>query len=355
MSGRVRIGNRTKPDNTLRGVRFVRVSGMGVASTRFGSRMVRVPLKKVRSDRGREGPQRPAGSASAAIRGQGGGLRSCGSTFQGPARQLFSLTFTGFAMPRRPDVDSAGEVTRIMQGAGKPIHPPSTVPLEKGDLPFFASIFDEFARSEWTAHQLELAAMLARTMADLEREQRELREEGSVSVTDQGTPVVNPRKTVVQMHAGTIFSFRRSLQLNARAQLARFGYRPDRASPMPRHSAKHGHRSMMTSSANESDPRRPGRPVHSRVLPGSGGRKGPCRQASAPAAVPGAVYPRASTTIRPAPGGLSVDGAEERQDRADRLPGAGACGRAGEVQNTQIISGARSRDQAASSTSLRRR
>lgn len=85
-------------------------------------------------------------------------------------------------------------------------------------MPFFANVIDEFARSEWTAHQLEIAAMLARTMADLAREQVALRVEGSIMATDRGTPVVNPRKTVVQMHAGTILSFRRTLSLNARAQ-----------------------------------------------------------------------------------------------------------------------------------------
>src|SRR3546814_1326887 len=67
-------------------------------------------------------------------------------------------------------------------------------------------------------HQLEMAAMLARAMADLEREQYELRAEGSVMTSERGTPVVNPRKTVVQMHAGTILSMRRSLSLHARAQ-----------------------------------------------------------------------------------------------------------------------------------------
>src|SRR3546814_15054036 len=36
--------------------------------------------------------------------------------------------------------------------------------------------------------------------------------------SERGTPVVNPRKTVVQMHAGTILSMRRSLSLHARAQ-----------------------------------------------------------------------------------------------------------------------------------------
>jgi hypothetical protein len=121
-------------------------------------------------------------------------------------------------MARRPRIDSATEIVRVSAAAGRIITPPSNVPLEPGDLPFFASVVDEFARSEWTAHQLELAAMLARTMADLTREQAALRQEGSVARTDRGTPVVNPRKCVVQMHASTILSFRRSLALHARSE-----------------------------------------------------------------------------------------------------------------------------------------
>ena len=119
---------------------------------------------------------------------------------------------------RRGRIDSATEAVRVMQKSLAQIHPPASVPLDQCDLPFFVNVIDEFARSEWTAHQLELAAMLARTMADLEREQRMLREEGSVMFTDKGTPVVNPRKTIVQMNAATILSYRRSLSLHARAQ-----------------------------------------------------------------------------------------------------------------------------------------
>jgi hypothetical protein len=119
---------------------------------------------------------------------------------------------------RKPRIDSAAEAVRIMAAATQRVDPPSNVPLASGDLPFFASVIAEFARSEWTAHQLELAAMLARTMADLEREQRYLRDEGSVAKSDRGTPVVNPRKVLVQMHAGSILSFRRSLSLHVRAQ-----------------------------------------------------------------------------------------------------------------------------------------
>lgn len=121
-------------------------------------------------------------------------------------------------MSRKQRIDSRSEAVRVMSRAAVDIVPPSNVPLDKGDMPFFASVIAEFARSEWTAHQLELAAMLARTMADLEREQRLLREEGATALSERGTPVVNPRKTVVQMHASTILSFRRSLALHARAQ-----------------------------------------------------------------------------------------------------------------------------------------
>jgi hypothetical protein len=122
------------------------------------------------------------------------------------------------ARAKRQRIDSATGAVEVMIAASKQIKPPSNVPLDADNLPFFASVIAEFARSEWTAHQLELAALMSRTMSDMEREQRLLRSEGSVMTTEKGTPVVNPRKSVVQMHAGTILSMRRSLSLHARAQ-----------------------------------------------------------------------------------------------------------------------------------------
>lgn len=119
---------------------------------------------------------------------------------------------------RRARIDSAAEAVRVMSKAAASIKPPANVPLDDGDMPFFESVIAEYARSEWSAHQLELAAMLARTMADLTREQALLREEGGVAYSEKGTPVANPRKAIVQMHASSILSFRRSLSLHARAQ-----------------------------------------------------------------------------------------------------------------------------------------
>lgn len=120
--------------------------------------------------------------------------------------------------PRKARIDSASEAVRVMGKATTEITPPGNVPLDYEDLPFFRNVIAEYARSEWSAHQLELAAMLARTMADLTREQALLRKEGGVAFSEKGTPVANPRKSIVQMHASSILSFRRSLALHARAQ-----------------------------------------------------------------------------------------------------------------------------------------
>jgi hypothetical protein len=55
-------------------------------------------------------------------------------------------------------------------------------------------------------------------MADMDREQMTLRQEGYVVKTAHGASVANPRRTVVKMLAGLTLSFRRSLALHARAR-----------------------------------------------------------------------------------------------------------------------------------------
>lgn len=121
-------------------------------------------------------------------------------------------------MARKARMDSASEAVRIMQGSVQELNPPSHVPMDDMDWPFWHSVVQEFARAEWTEHQLELAAMLARTMANLESEQRLLRAEGFTAKSDRGTPVANPRATICKGLTGDILSMRRSLALHARAQ-----------------------------------------------------------------------------------------------------------------------------------------
>jgi hypothetical protein len=119
---------------------------------------------------------------------------------------------------RKPRSDSVAEIIRIAQTANLELAPPSTVPLRANDWPFWHSIVAEYARADWTPHQLELAALFARTMADLELVQRQLGEEGLTIERPNGQTVVNPRMAVFQMLSGQLFAYRRTLGLTARAK-----------------------------------------------------------------------------------------------------------------------------------------
>jgi phage terminase small subunit len=121
-------------------------------------------------------------------------------------------------MSKRSPITSPSEAVRIVQAAGLPILPPGHIILDECDWPFWRNVVAEFAKAEWTDHQLELAAMLARTMADLAREQVSLRKEGFISVRGNGTSVENPRARAVKSLTGDILSLRRSLALHARAR-----------------------------------------------------------------------------------------------------------------------------------------
>src|SRR3546814_13620979 len=90
---------------------------------------------------------------------------------------------------RKQRIDSATAAVKVMQGATREIAPPAHVRMSEEDWPSWHSVIAEFARSEWTDHQLEMAALLARAMDELEREQYELRAEGSVMTRERGTPV----------------------------------------------------------------------------------------------------------------------------------------------------------------------
>lgn len=121
-------------------------------------------------------------------------------------------------MAKRQRVDTASAAVEIMKGAQREIAPPGHVRMSDEDWPFWHSVIAEFARAEWTDHQLEIAAMIARTMANLEREQYALREEGFIAVRENGTTVENPRSRVVKSLTGDLLSLRRSLSLHARAR-----------------------------------------------------------------------------------------------------------------------------------------
>src|SRR3546814_16517854 len=81
---------------------------------------------------------------------------------------------------RKQRIDSATAAVKVVQGATREIAPPDHVRLSEEDWPFWHSVIAELAGSEWTDNHLEIAAMLARGMADLGREHSDSRYEWSV-------------------------------------------------------------------------------------------------------------------------------------------------------------------------------
>lgn len=122
------------------------------------------------------------------------------------------------ASSRKLNIATAAGAVHSLRRANIDIQPPAHVSLSDRDMPFWHSLIEEFSKAELTTHKLELVAMLARAMSDLVEQQELLRDEGMTSVTERGTPVVNPRKAVVQMLAGTILSMRRSLAIHAKGE-----------------------------------------------------------------------------------------------------------------------------------------
>ena len=118
----------------------------------------------------------------------------------------------------RKRTDSKENAAQIIAKSAVPITVPSNVPLSETDIPFYHNVIDEFARSHWTENALEIAAMMARTMHDLDAEQQALREEGYIAVRENGTTVENPRTCTVKNLTVDLLFLRRSLGVNARAR-----------------------------------------------------------------------------------------------------------------------------------------
>jgi hypothetical protein len=120
--------------------------------------------------------------------------------------------------PRKRRTDSTDNLHRIFAGANIEIAPPAHVPLTDADWPYWHSIIEEYAKSDWTRHALDIVALLARTMALLEEQQRLMFAEGPVLTKADGSPCPNPRNRVVATLNGQVLALRRSLGLTARAK-----------------------------------------------------------------------------------------------------------------------------------------
>jgi hypothetical protein len=121
-------------------------------------------------------------------------------------------------MTRRTRSDSvASAVKAAIDVAKGALVCPAHVKLRPEDQPFWLGIIDSRARDEWVGADLVVAAQLARVMRDIEVESEALHTEGSVLENARGTPVMNPRATVLEALARREMAFMRTLRMGGAA------------------------------------------------------------------------------------------------------------------------------------------
>lgn len=119
---------------------------------------------------------------------------------------------------RRQPINSITKQVEIMQKAATQLPAPQHIPLTDGDWPFWENILAEKPRAEWTAHDLEIAAMLAQSLRKLRDEEVLLDAEGSVVKEEGRNPTANPRlRIVADLHARAM-KYRQTLGIHNRAK-----------------------------------------------------------------------------------------------------------------------------------------
>jgi hypothetical protein len=121
-------------------------------------------------------------------------------------------------MARKQRVDSITAQVAIMQAAVSEIAPPEHLSLTEKDLPFWRTVIAEKPKAEWTAHDLEIAALLAMSMRKLGEQEVELETEGPVYVTGGGNMAQNPRCRIVADLAARVVKYRQTLGIHNRAK-----------------------------------------------------------------------------------------------------------------------------------------
>ena len=132
-------------------------------------------------------------------------------------------------MKRKQRSDSATAAVAAAQSGA--IEPPAHVKLRECDWPFWASIVHARARENWTAPDLENAAVLARCKADIERISAEIAAEGDTVVNQRGTQIVNPKHTLLETLTRRSIALSRMLHVHAEATVgeARAEKKPNQA------------------------------------------------------------------------------------------------------------------------------
>lgn len=120
-------------------------------------------------------------------------------------------------MAKRQRSDSVTGAINSMAGASKEIEVPEWVNVPESALKFWRSITRARAADRWNDSDLENAAELARTKASIERLNKEIATEGDVIKNDRGTPIVNPKHSLLETLTRRMVALSRMLQVHAEA------------------------------------------------------------------------------------------------------------------------------------------
>ena len=124
------------------------------------------------------------------------------------------------ATKKTHDSNSATSAVKAMVNAAKGIpKPPAHVKLRQQDLAFWPGVYKAKSVDEWTEAHLVIGAQLARSMADLEKQQELLDSEGTVIENARGTMVMNPRVSVLEGLARREMALMRALGLTGKANV----------------------------------------------------------------------------------------------------------------------------------------
>jgi hypothetical protein len=121
-------------------------------------------------------------------------------------------------MARKKNANSAEAAIQAAVAAASDLPPwPAHLRQQVGVVPFWSTIIRSRARVEWSENDLVIAAQLARTQFEMEQTSELLESEGSVIENFRGTPVMNPRQSVIEQLARRQFALMRSLQMSGAA------------------------------------------------------------------------------------------------------------------------------------------
>lgn len=115
--------------------------------------------------------------------------------------------------------DSAHIMSELANAALTEIKPPKSCPLLDHEMPFWNTIIS--ARHEWTDIDLIHAANLSRCLASIEENTQKLRYEGDVLENARGTPVMNPRFTVLEQLSRRSVALSQKLHIHANATIGK--------------------------------------------------------------------------------------------------------------------------------------